>query len=60
MVALGAATAEAFARISANLLFLGVTGVHADAGLTTGHAKEGSDADTARAARELHIAGSGP
>ena len=40
MVALGAATAEAFARISADLLFLGVTGVHADTGLTTGHPEE--------------------
>jgi DeoR/GlpR family transcriptional regulator of sugar metabolism len=40
MVALGAATAEAFARISADLLFLGVTGVHPEAGLTTGHPEE--------------------
>ena len=40
MVALGAATAEAFGRISADLLFLGVTGVHPEAGLTTGHPEE--------------------
>ncbi|WP_245639132.1 hypothetical protein [Rubellimicrobium mesophilum] len=40
MVALGAATAEAFGRISADLLFLGVTGVHSEAGLTTGHPEE--------------------
>lgn len=39
-VACGAATAEAAARISADLFFLGVTGVHADAGLTTGDAEE--------------------
>ena len=40
MVALGAGTAEAFGRISADLLFLGVTGVHLEAGLTTGHSEE--------------------
>lgn len=40
MVALGAATAEAFARVSADLLFLGVTGVHPEAGFTTGHPEE--------------------
>jgi DeoR/GlpR family transcriptional regulator of sugar metabolism len=40
MVALGAGTAEAFGRISADLLFLGVTGVHREAGLTTGHPEE--------------------
>ena len=39
-VACGAATAEAAARITADLFFLGVTGVHADAGLTTGDAEE--------------------
>jgi DeoR/GlpR family transcriptional regulator of sugar metabolism len=39
-VACGAATAEAAAGISADLFFLGVTGVHADAGLTTGDAEE--------------------
>jgi DeoR/GlpR family transcriptional regulator of sugar metabolism len=40
MVALGAATAEAFSRVAADLLFLGVTGVHPEAGLTTGHPEE--------------------
>ncbi|WP_210529552.1 DeoR/GlpR family DNA-binding transcription regulator [Rubellimicrobium arenae] len=40
MVALGATTAEAFGRIAADLLFLGVTGVHPEAGLTTGHPEE--------------------
>jgi DeoR/GlpR family transcriptional regulator of sugar metabolism len=39
-VACGAATAEAAAGISADLFFLGVTGVHPDAGLTTGDADE--------------------
>jgi DeoR/GlpR family transcriptional regulator of sugar metabolism len=39
-VACGAATAEAAAGISADLFFLGVTGVHPDAGLTTGDAEE--------------------
>ncbi len=39
-VACGAATAEAAASISADLFFLGVTGVHAGAGLTTGDAEE--------------------
>lgn len=40
MVALGAATAEAFAGIRSDLLFLGVTGVHPEAGFTTGHPEE--------------------
>lgn len=39
-VACGAATAEAAAGISADLFFLGVTGVHPDAALTTGDAEE--------------------
>ena len=39
-VACGAATAEAAAGISADLFFLGVTGVHPQAGLTTGDAEE--------------------
>ncbi len=39
-VACGAATAEAAAAISADLFLLGVTGVHPDAGLTTGDAEE--------------------
>ena len=39
-VACGAATAEAAAGISADLFLLGVTGVHPEAGLTTGDAEE--------------------
>jgi DeoR/GlpR family transcriptional regulator of sugar metabolism len=39
-VACGAATAEAAAGISADVFFLGVTGVHPEAGLTTGDAEE--------------------
>lgn len=39
-VTCGAATAEAAARINADLFFLGVTGVHHRAGLTTGDADE--------------------
>jgi DeoR/GlpR family transcriptional regulator of sugar metabolism len=40
MVALGADTAEALGRVQADLLFLGVTGLHAQAGLTTGDHEE--------------------
>lgn len=39
-VACGAAAVEAASRISADLFFLGVTGVHATTGLTTGDADE--------------------
>ncbi|MFS0865922.1 DeoR/GlpR family DNA-binding transcription regulator [Microbacterium sp. 179-B 1A2 NHS] len=39
-VASGAAAAEAASRVRADLFFLGVTGVHPDAGLTTGDADE--------------------
>ncbi|WP_127793747.1 DeoR/GlpR family DNA-binding transcription regulator [Agromyces sp. LHK192] len=39
-VACGAAAIEAANRISADLLFLGVTGIHPTAGLTTGDADE--------------------
>lgn len=39
-VACGAATAEAARAITADLFFLGVTGVHAEHGLTTGDAEE--------------------
>lgn len=39
-VACGAAAVEAAGRISADLFFLGVTGVHPTAGLTTGDAEE--------------------
>ncbi|GLS23670.1 DeoR family transcriptional regulator [Labrys miyagiensis] len=40
MVAVGAAAAEAIARIRADLFFLGVTGIHPELGLTTGDAEE--------------------
>ncbi len=40
MVALGAAAMEAIARLSADLFFLGVTGVHAAEGLSTGDHEE--------------------
>ena len=39
-VACGAATAEAARAVTAELFFLGVTGVHAEHGLTTGDAEE--------------------
>jgi DeoR/GlpR family transcriptional regulator of sugar metabolism len=39
-VACGAAAVEAAQRVSADMCFLGVTGVHPDAGLTTGDADE--------------------
>lgn len=39
-VASGAAAVEAAQRISADVFFLGVTGIHPDAGLTTGDADE--------------------
>ncbi len=40
MVTTGAVAAEGFARLRADLCFLGVTGLHPDAGLTTGDAEE--------------------
>lgn len=40
MVAMGAETAEAFGRLKADLLFLGVTGLHPEVGLTTGDSEE--------------------
>ena len=40
MVAVGAAAMDAISRIHADTCFLGVTGVHAEAGLTTGDAEE--------------------
>jgi len=39
-VAVGAVAAEAASRISADQFFLGVTGIHSDAGLTTGDPEE--------------------
>lgn len=40
MVAMGAATVQGYASLRADLCFLGVTGVHPEAGLTTGDAEE--------------------
>ncbi|MEP7000379.1 MAG: DeoR/GlpR family DNA-binding transcription regulator [bacterium] len=40
MVTVGATTIEAASRIRADLYFMGVTGVHADAGLSTGDYEE--------------------
>jgi DeoR/GlpR family transcriptional regulator of sugar metabolism len=40
MVAVGTAATEAIQRLGADLCFLGVTGVHADEGLTTGDYEE--------------------
>lgn len=58
-VACGAAAVEAAGRISADLFFLGVTGIHAVAGLTTGDADEAAmkRALAARAA-ETYVLGS--
>ena len=40
MVSLGAAAMEAIARIRADLYFMGVTGIHPTAGLSTGDFEE--------------------
>lgn len=40
MVAVGAAAAEAIARVRADLYFMGVTGIHLELGLTTGDPEE--------------------
>lgn len=40
MVAVGAAAAEAIARVRADLYFMGVTGIHLELGLTTGNPEE--------------------
>lgn len=40
IVTVGAATIDAVARVRPDIFFMGVTGVHADAGLTTGDAEE--------------------
>jgi DeoR/GlpR family transcriptional regulator of sugar metabolism len=42
MVAMGAETAETFGRLKADMFFLGVTGLHAEIGLTTGDSDEAS------------------
>lgn len=58
-VACGAAAVEAANRISADVFFLGVTGIHPTAGLTTGNADEAAmkRALSARAA-ETYVLGS--
>ncbi len=40
MVAVGAAAAEAIARVRADIYFMGVTGIHLEFGLTTGNSEE--------------------
>ena len=40
VVAMGASAAEVIARIRADIYFMGVTGIHLETGLTTGHAEE--------------------
>ncbi|MGC1304010.1 MAG: DeoR/GlpR family DNA-binding transcription regulator [Caulobacteraceae bacterium] len=40
LVAIGASAMEAILRVRADVFFMGVTGVHAEAGLTTGDAEE--------------------
>jgi DeoR/GlpR family transcriptional regulator of sugar metabolism len=40
IVSVGAVAAEAIARVRADIYFMGVTGVHAELGLTTGDAEE--------------------
>jgi DeoR/GlpR family transcriptional regulator of sugar metabolism len=60
MVAVGALAIEAIERIRADLLFLGVTGVHPTEGLTTGDAEEAAvkRALIARAAETIVLASS--
>lgn len=58
-VACGAAAVEAANRISADLFFLGVTGIHPTAGLTTGDAEEAAMKRTlASRAAETYVLGS--
>lgn len=58
-VACGATAAEAANRISADLFFLGVTGIHPTAGLTTGDVDEASMKRTLAArAGETYVLGS--
>ena len=60
VVAAGAVAHEAIGRVSVDLFFLGVTGIHPTAGLTTGDADEAAikRAWTERAA-ETYVLGSG-
>lgn len=58
-VTVGAAAAEAANRISADLFLLGVTGIHATAGLTTGDSDEAAMKRTlASRAAETYVLGS--
>ncbi|WP_288783620.1 hypothetical protein [uncultured Microbacterium sp.] len=58
-VASGAAAVEAANRVSADVLFLGVTGIHPQAGLTTGDADEAAMKRTlASRAAETYVLGS--
>ncbi|MFT3852921.1 MAG: DeoR/GlpR family DNA-binding transcription regulator [Ilumatobacteraceae bacterium] len=58
-VACGAAAVEAASRISADLFFLGVTGIHPTAGLTTGDADEAAmKRALASRAAETYVLGS--
>ena len=56
MVTCGAATAEAAQRVWADLFLLGVTGVHHEAGLTTGDAEDAATKRTlARRAADTYV-----
>lgn len=58
-VACGAAAVEAASRISADVFFLGVTGIHPTAGLTTGDAEEAAmKRALASRAAETYVLGS--
>lgn len=58
-VAIGAAAVEAANRVSADVFFLGVTGIHPQAGLTTGDADEAAMKRTlASRAAETYVLGS--
>jgi len=60
IVTVGAIAAEAIQRIRADLYFLGVTGIHAEAGLTTGDIEEAAikRALMAQAAETIALASS--
>lgn len=59
VVASGAAAVEAAERVSADLFFLGVTGIHPDAGLTTGDPDEAAmKRALASRAAETYVLGS--
>jgi DeoR/GlpR family transcriptional regulator of sugar metabolism len=60
VVASGAAAHEAIGRISADVFFLGVTGIHPTAGLTTGDADEAAIKRAwSRRSGETYVLGSG-